>query len=106
MEVLLEELKKPSLKEDKLERGKKILFEAADDERDIGKITFILKMMPEFKKFIKFNNIGHEAIRKAANYLQYMRIPKGEIIFKQGQQANFFYGIINGKVSIKIEERV
>ncbi len=65
----------------------------------------ILKLMPEINKFLRFNYIDHDAIRQASNYIEYVRVEKGKYIFKQGDMSDFFYGIINGKVSIRVEEK-
>lgn len=62
--------------------------------------------MPEFRKFLKFNNIDDDTIRYAANYMDHTKIVKGTYIFKQGDVADKFYAIINGKVSIRRVRKV
>jgi hypothetical protein len=104
-DLLNKEIHKPKLLDSVLKARKCIFYEPTDSERDIGKITMILRNMPEFKKFIKFNNIDHDSIRLAANYMEYIKIPKDTYIFKQGELSKNFYGVINGKISIRIEER-
>lgn len=66
----------------------------------------ILKLMPEIRKFLKYNNIDYDAVRQASNYIEYMHVEKGKYIFRQGDKSDFFYGIINGKVSIRTEEKI
>lgn len=104
-ELLTKEILKPKLKDSVLKARKCIFYEPSEEERDIGKITMIIRNMPEFKKFIKFNNIDHDSIRMAANYMEYVKFPKGVYIFKQGEPSKMFYGVINGTVSIRIEEK-
>jgi len=58
------------------------------------------------KKFFIFNKIGFEALRTAAFFIELRRIPKGTYIFHQGQQSDYFYGIINGKVSIRNQIKI
>ncbi len=66
----------------------------------------VLKMMPEFKKFLSFNNIDHDAIRYASSVMEYKYVEKGVYLFRQGDHSDIFYVIISGRISIRIEERV
>lgn len=61
-------------------------------------------MLPGFKKFMKYNGIDDDAIRIAANLLQFRRVEKGQLVFKQDDRSEHFFGIIKGRISIR--ERV
>lgn len=61
-------------------------------------------MLPGFKKFMKYNGVDDDAIRIAANLLQFQRVEKSQLVFKQDDRSEHFYGIIQGKISIR--ERV
>jgi CRP-like cAMP-binding protein len=65
------------------------------------KMALIIKILREFRKFIKYNRIEDRIIKQAMNYLEYKKVEKGEYIFKQGEIPEYFYGIIQGKVSIR-----
>lgn len=52
---------------------------------------------------MKYNNVDDEAVKIAANFISYIEIKKGEYVFKQGDESDVFYGIINGKISIRDE---
>lgn len=58
--------------------------------------------LPGFKKFCDMNYIGSNIIEKAAGQMQLLRVKKGEYIFKEGDKSIFFYGIIRGNVSIRV----
>jgi hypothetical protein len=66
----------------------------------------ILKLIPEMKKFIKYNNIDHDAIRQSSNYIELVKVPKGGYIFKQGDPSDNFYCILRGKVSIRSQQKI
>ena len=84
---------------------RKCVFVATDEERDLSKITMILRNMPEFKKFILFHNIDPDSIRLASNYMEYRKVQKNTCIFKQGESSSHFFGIISGKISIRVQEK-
>lgn len=65
-------------------------------------IKIILMSLPGFKKFCDMNYISPNIIEKAAGQMQLLRVKKGDYIFKEGEKSNYFYGIIRGNVSIRV----
>lgn len=60
-----------------------------------------MKTIPGFKRFIKYNNVDDDSMRIAANLLRHQRIEKNTYLFKQDDKSDHFYGIIQGKISIR-----
>lgn len=69
--------------------------------RDINLIIMLLKELPGFQLFMKYNHIEEESLKIAANLINYKFIPKNEYIFRESQESDRFYGIIKGRVSIR-----
>jgi CRP-like cAMP-binding protein len=65
---------------------------------------FLVKNMPKFRKFMRFNGLDEEHLTQAANYMEHVFIPKGSYIFKQGDPSNKFYCVISGSVSVRIKK--
>lgn len=60
-----------------------------------------LYQLEDFERYLKFNGITDETIRFAAGFMKVKSYKKGEYIFRQGDPANKFYGIIKGMISIR-----
>lgn len=60
-----------------------------------------LYQLEDFERYLKFNGITDETIRFAAGFMKVESYKKGEYIFRQGDPANKFYGIIKGVISIR-----
>ncbi len=52
------------------------------------------------KQFIKAYNIDDEALKLAANHMEYIRIPKNNYVY-QGEFTENFYSVINGRISMR-----
>lgn len=55
-----------------------------------------------FMEFCRFNGIDEEKIRSCSPYLKIKCFKDGEYIFQTGDKCDFFYCILKGKVSVKI----
>lgn len=69
-------------------------------KRDGLKIMNLLKMIPEFKKYMILNSITDDAITKAAEYLTYIHTKAGYYLFNEGDLSDGFYCILSGSVDI------
>ncbi len=63
-----------------------------------------MKKISGFQRFIKFNSIDDEALKNAVPHIKLRRFPAGAYIFKQGSEKKEFYGIICGKISIRVRK--
>jgi len=64
-----------------------------------------MKQLPGLIRFMKFNGLDDDHLETASNYFEHAFFPKGSYIFKQGEQSQMFYGIIKGRVSIRIRKQ-
>ena len=58
-------------------------------------------MLPDFKRLITFNHIDDRAMKIASRNMTYSFFKKGDIICKEGDESNCFFGVIQGKVSLR-----
>ena len=61
----------------------------------------MLKKLTGFSQFIKINSVDDESIHKAANNLQIVFVKKNDYLFHEGDDSNYFYGILSGKISMR-----
>jgi len=61
----------------------------------------VIKLLPDFKKLINYNHIDDNSFRIASRNMKYIKITEGTCIFKQGDMSDVFYGIIQGRVSLR-----
>jgi CRP-like cAMP-binding protein len=65
-----------------------------------------MKVIPDLKRFINFNQIDDDSIRSAAGYIYYRRYKKGEYLCYEGEESNVFFVVLNGRVSIRRKKLV
>ena len=70
------------------------------NERDIEKLYILISNIKGFNKFFKSAGVGRFMIKKMCQYINLEVFYKGDIIFKQGDSPNYFYGILNGNINI------
>ena len=70
-------------------------------ERSIDCIIFCLKSLQNFNEFLKFNTIQYDQLEKAAAYLKYQFVQKGEEIYTKNKRPRKFFGVIQGNVSLR-----
>jgi hypothetical protein len=58
-------------------------------------------MLPDFKRLITFNHIDDRAMKIASRNMGYAFFKCGDQICKEGDDSECFYGIIQGKVSLR-----
>ncbi len=63
-----------------------------------------MKQLPGLIRFMKFNGLDDDHLETACSYFEHGFFPRGTYIFKQGEQSQRFYGIIRGRVSIRIRK--
>jgi CRP-like cAMP-binding protein len=66
---------------------------------------YFMKQLPGLIRFMKFNGLDDDHLETASSYFEHAFFPKGSYIFKQGEQSQRFYGIIEGRVSIRIRKQ-
>lgn len=67
-------------------------------------IVILLKQVSGFQRFIKFNYLDDPTIKAAVSYLKLVKVPPGTYIFCQGTMTRQFFGIIKGKISIRVKK--
>ncbi len=60
--------------------------------------------MPGFQRFTKYNTIDDHCIKTAIANINLVKVVKGDYIFRQGSKTKEFFGIIKGKISIRIRK--
>ena len=102
--ILIEELQK-----DKVKKKGPLLSRASlfSDSKNIDLIVNCLFRLKGFKRFVLYNNINMNAIRMAANFIEYRRYPQNHYLFFEGEKtADYFYGVIQGEVAILIRQLI
>ena len=69
--------------------------------RNIPLMLGIMKKIFSFQKFIYINRINDYHLNNILNNFQYIHIPKNKFIFNKNDSVDYFYLIIQGKVSIE-----
>lgn len=64
------------------------------------KISYLLKLIPGFLKFIKYHQIAEDSIRRACDFFKYKDYKPGSYIYEWDEKPTHFFGIISGKVKI------
>ena len=64
-------------------------------------IVRCIKHFPTFIEYMKFHNISNDLLEKISPFLKYKQIMKGDYLFKEDKKPNFFFGVINGKISLR-----
>lgn len=59
----------------------------------------------EFTNYCQINEIKKDSFRLACCVLRHRHIRKGDCLFYQGDIPDKFYGIIKGKISIRVKEQ-
>ncbi len=70
------------------------------------KLEILIKHLPDFKRLITLNHIDDKSMTAALNSMYHMRYLKGSYICKEGDESEYFFGIIRGKVSITRNKKV
>jgi CRP-like cAMP-binding protein len=53
---------------------------------------------------MSYNCLSDETMKQVIPHLQHKRIPKNSYIFKQGDESQYFYLIVQGKISIRVKK--
>lgn len=89
---------------EKESKSKVILPSNVRNTRDTAKIAYLLKKLEGFGKFMKYNNITDDELKTASGSIKYEFLSKGEYVFYEGEPSKRFYGIIKGKVSLRLHK--
>lgn len=64
----------------------------------------LIKRIPGFLRFIKYNGIDDVSLKNAIAHIKIVRFPTYTYIFRQGSQTKEFFGIIQGRISIRVRK--
>ena len=102
--ILIQETSKPIIQNFK-KRKKSLCINTPiirdKNERNINHIIISLANFKGFVKYIKYQNLAKEDLRKTAEVLKHEFYKKGSYIFRENDKSDAFYGVISGKVSIR-----
>ena len=102
--ILIQETSKPIIQNFK-KRKKSLCINTPivhnKNERNINHIIISLANFKGFVKYIKYQNLSKEDLRKTAEVLKHEFYKKGSYIFRENDKSDAFYGVISGKVSIR-----
>jgi len=94
---------KKSSKNTKLKRGTS-LFGTRETNNEIRKVELIYFCLLKFKgliRYMNFQGLKHNDIKKIAYFIKHISFKRGEYIFRQGDKSDALYGVITGKVIIR-----
>ena len=103
-DILIQETSKNVFFPRHIKQRKKLMKFNINDEsqqRNIELIFVCLLKFPGFIKYIKFNELNKEDIRKISCYIKHEFYRKGSYIFRMNDKADKFYGVIRGNVSMR-----
>ena len=69
--------------------------------RNIPLMLGIMKKIFSFQKFIYINRINDYHLNNILNNFQYIHVPKNKFLFNKNDSVDYFYLIIQGKISIE-----
>ena len=64
-------------------------------------IVRCLKQYKNLMEYLKFNNISIDLLEKVSPYIKHKYVTKGEYLLKDDKKVNIFFGVINGKISLR-----
>ena len=109
-EVLIRESSKPIYKKkltfESLTKKKKseiMLFSCENsNERNVNLIYLTLLKFNGLIKYMNFQDLLNDDIRKILCYIKHKYMSKGQYLFRQFDKSDVMYGIITGKVGIRL----
>lgn len=103
--ILIEEASKPIIiqnpKRLRKSSSKTISLNNIKQERNVNLIMISLANFKGFVRYIKYQNLSKEDIKKTAEVIKHQFYKRGTYIFRENDESDAFYGIIRGKVSIR-----
>jgi len=81
--------------------GSKNLDSKKYPKRNNEVIVRCIKHFPTFIEYMKFHNISNDLLEKISPFLKHKQIMKGDYLFKEDKKPNFFFGVINGEISLR-----
>ena len=69
--------------------------------RNINLLFLSLLKFEGIKRYIQYQNLNKEDIKKISYFIKYKKYKKGQYIFRYGDYSDKLYGIIKGKVELK-----
>ena len=72
--------------------------------KNLELILFLLKKIPGFIRFIKYNEVKDEVLVKVLPFLKHVSYEKGSIIFKEGDSSTQFYIVVRGRISLRVKK--
>ena len=81
--------------------GSKNLETKRYQKRNNEIIVRCIKNFPTIIEHMKFHNISNDLLEKISPFLKHKQIMKGDYLFKEDKKPNYFFGVINGKISLR-----
>ena len=72
-----------------------------EKQRKVNLIYFCLLQFHGLIRYIHFNELTEEDIKKISYFIKHLYIRKGKYLFRQGDKAKALYGVINGKCAVR-----
>ena len=69
--------------------------------RNVNLLFLSLLKFEGINRFIQYQNLNKEDIRKISYFIKYKQYKKGQYVFRYGDYSDKLYGIIKGKVELK-----
>ena len=71
-----------------------------DEIRNIDLIAYIFSNIKGFVEYQYIRRLTHDDIKNMSRFIRYEFFPKDSYVFRQGENSNKFYGLIDGEVQI------
>ena len=72
-----------------------------EKQRKVNLIYFCLLQFHGLIRYIHFNELTEEDIKKISYFIKHLYIRKGKYLFRQGDKAKALYGVIKGQCSVR-----
>ncbi len=91
---------KPNIKTN-IDIKSKIKFIKTMNERRVDLITYCLLQFKGLIRYLHFNGVSKDDIRKISHYITYKKKKKGEYLFRMNERTNALFGLLKGKNEIR-----
>ena len=72
-----------------------------EKQRKVNLIYFCLLQFHGLIRYIHFNELTEEDIKKISYFIRHIHVKKGQYLFRQGDKAKALYGVIKGQCSVR-----
>ena len=91
---------KPNIKTN-IDIKSKINYRKTINERRVDLLTYCLLQFKGLIRYLHFNGVSKDDIRKLSHYITHKKIKKGEYLCRMNERTNALFGLLRGKNEIR-----